>query len=65
VNGKPAKTATQGNQTIAAALPLQRGWNHILVKDVRRIGDYSGPSLKLQSTQADYLTQLRVVLEKP
>jgi hypothetical protein len=64
INSKPVTTSTQGNQTIAAALPLQQGWNHVLVKAVRAPGDNSGPALKLQSSQADYLAQLRAAQEK-
>jgi hypothetical protein len=67
VNGKAPKLTVQGNMTTAPALPLQQGWNHLLVKVVRAPGDNSttGPVLKLVSSQADYLPQLRGTQEKP
>ena len=65
VGAKSVDVTTQGDQNVAASLPLQQGWNHILVKNVVLPGDNSGSSLKLRSTQPDYLTQMQVTLEKP
>ena len=47
-----------------ATLLLQQGWNHVLVRAILAPGPV-GPSLKLQSNQADYLGELRGAQEKP
>ncbi len=58
LNSKFIPTKTQGDEIVASTLLLEQGWNHLLVKVVRANGGVT-PSLKLKSSQPDYLTQLR------
>lgn len=58
LNAKSIPTRAQGENIIAPTLLLQQGWNHLLVKVVRTSGS-AMTSLKLNSSQSDYLTQLR------
>jgi beta-galactosidase len=60
LNESPVATETKGDGVVARGLLLQQGWNHILVKAVRTAASAgAGPMLKLQSSQPDYLSELR------
>ncbi|MES2463844.1 MAG: hypothetical protein V4671_25015, partial [Armatimonadota bacterium] len=66
INGKAATTKRENATTLTPSLALQQGWTHVLVKVVQAPGESSGSlSLRLRSSQAEYLTQLRGAQEKP
>ncbi|MCW3099120.1 MAG: glycoside hydrolase family 2 [Chthonomonadaceae bacterium] len=66
LNARAVPTEAQEGRSRVPTLLLQQGWNHLLVKVVRPAGDRTlGPILKLESSQADYLMQLRGAQEKP
>jgi len=65
LGGKSLKTGTNGNASVAPALPLQIGWNHLLAKVVLPPGGSSGLALTLKCSQPDFLGQLRGAEEKP
>lgn len=66
LNAKPVQTTAASGSSQALLLLLQQGWNHVLVKIVRPAGQRGGsPTLKLESSQPEYLTQIRGALEKP
>jgi len=45
-----------------ATLPLQQGWNHVLIKSIGSIGN--GIGIRIVANQPEFLSQLRGALEK-
>lgn len=69
LNARSIKTGMDGERIVAATLPVQQGWNHVLIKVVfkpAREGENNDTlSLLLRTNQPDYLPQLRGTQEKP
>jgi beta-galactosidase len=68
LNGKSlaVQAVLEGSNTAkASGVPLQQGWNHLLVKVVQVNSAGEAPTLRFVSNQADFLGQVRGLQEKP
>jgi beta-galactosidase len=66
LNGKSIYMRAEGKGTgLVSSLPLQQGWNHILLRIQRRGGSVGAFQAQLQSSDPEYLQQLKSSLEKP
>jgi hypothetical protein len=64
LNGNSIINTTNGGSSKAAALKLNQGWNHFLIKVIQTGGgwQFSG---RLTSNQPDFIADLESALEKP
>lgn len=65
LNARSVAVQAQGSDLAAQTLLLQQGWNHLLVKVVQDASIGTGPKLTIQSSQPDYLAEMRAAEERP
>jgi hypothetical protein len=66
LNGKTVATLAEaaGGDLVAPSLPLQKGWNHFLVRLVHAKGDDKFQA-QLVCSQSDYFNDLKSAIQKP
>jgi hypothetical protein len=66
LNGKSIYMRAEGKGAgLVSGLPLQQGWNHVLIRIQQRDGGVGAFQAQLQSSDPEYLQQLKSSLEKP
>lgn len=66
LNGKSIYMRAEGKGIgLVSSLPLQQGWNHVLLRIQQRGGSVGAFQAQLQSSDPEYLQQLKSSLEKP
>jgi hypothetical protein len=65
LNGGAVITHPADDGQIAPTILLQQGWNHLLLKAILTPGSSAHPTLTLQSSQPDYLIDVRETEERP